>query len=260
MQSAPPASKELLDAAVEIAKKAGAITQRWYRNAALEVDVKDDGSPVTQADLAAERFIREQIERVAPGSALVGEEEGEAPGTSPLLWYVDPIDGTKGFSRGVPLYSTLLAVDDEHGPAIGVIHIPVTGETVWAGRGLGAWTEEGPAHVSSTASLERAFVSTSIVSRWKPETFAALKASDATVVGWGDGYGFLMAATGRVDAMFDVNPGYHPWDFAPLRVIFPEAGGRFSAIDGSTAIDTPIALASNGVLHEDLLAHFAAER
>lgn len=252
MTNLPPASKELMESTVGIARAAGELTLRWFRQASLGVETKSDGTPVTAADRAAERFIREQVETITPGSSIVGEEEGSSAGTSGLTWYIDPIDGTKGFARGVPLYSTLIAVDDEYGPAIGVIHIPPTGETVWAGRGLGAWTEDGPACVSATSSLEQAYVTTSSVRRWGTTVFGRVCDAGAEIRGWGDGYGFLMVATGRVDAMIDVGGG-NVWDFAPLPVIISEAGGRVSALDGSPTVTTPSVVASNGVLHEDIL-------
>jgi len=228
------------------------MTLQWFGNADLAVETKDDGSPVTEADKAAERYIREQIERVAPDSSLVGEEEGSSQGPSGLTWYIDPIDGTKGFARGVPLYATLIAVEDEHGPAIGVIHLPATNETVWAGRGLGCHTPAGPARVSKTSSLAGSFVTTSSVSRWGSDVYGRVDSAGVDIRGWGDGYGFFMVATGRVDAMIDLNGG-SPWDYAPLPVIISEAGGRFSCLSGTSSISTPSVIASNGILHDDLL-------
>ncbi len=241
-----------MEVAVKIARGAGDVTLKWFRSSDLSVETKSDGSPVTEADKAAERYIREEIEKFAPNSSLVGEEEGKSAGTSGLTWYIDPIDGTKGFTRGVPLYSTLIAVNDEYGPAVGVIHIPPTNETVWAGRGLGCFTDAGAARVSAKNNLDDAYITTSSVSRWGVDVYARLDAQGANIRGWGDGYGFLMVATGRVDAMIDLHGG-NPWDYAPLPVIISEAGGRFSCLDGTTSIDTPSVIASNGIIHEDLL-------
>jgi histidinol-phosphatase len=250
----PPASETLMKSALDIARGAGDITLEWFKSSKLTVETKDDGSPVTQADKAAERYIRERIEEVAPGSRLVGEEEGESEGSADaeLTWYIDPIDGTKGFSRGVPLYATLLAVEDEHGYAVGVIHIPATGETVWAGRGLGAHTDAGPARVSDVGNIDGAFVTTSDVSRWECAVFSRMQDAGVNVRGWGDGYGWLMVATGRIDAMIDLGAGT-PWDFGPLPVIIPEAGGRFTDLDGNVSIHSKSVVASNGRFHDDLL-------
>jgi histidinol-phosphatase len=248
----PPASKELLDNALDIAKGAGDVTLKWFRSSSLAVEEKADGSPVTQADTAAERYIRERIAEVAPDSNIVGEEEGSSEGTGGLTWYVDPIDGTKGFARGVPLYATLLAAEDAHGFAIGVIHIPATGETVWAGRGLGAFTNDGPAKVSNRKELKGSFITTSSVSRWGGDVFARIMDAGVDVRGWGDGYGWLMAATGRVEAMIDLGAGT-PWDFGPVPVIMSEAGGRYSDLYGNVSIHSKSVAASNGFIHDELL-------
>ena len=152
----------------------------------------------------------------------------------------------------MPLYATLLAVDDEHGPAVGIIHIPATGETVWAGRGLGAFSNHGAARVSEVASLDGAYVTTSSVSRWGCDVFQRIDQAKIDVRGWGDGYGYLMVATGRIDAMVDLGAGM-PWDYAPLPVIISEAGGKFTDLSGEVNIHSQSIVASNGFLHEDLL-------
>lgn len=251
--TAPPASQALLDAVVDIARGAGDVTLEYFRSSTLSVEIKGDGTPVTEGDRAAERYVRNRLAELAPGSAIVGEEEGSNEGTSGLTFYVDPIDGTKGFARGVPLYATLLAAEDEHGYAVGVIHIPATGETVWAGRGLGAFTDDGPARVSTRDQLRGSFVTTSSVSRWGWDVVTRVLEAGIDVRGWGDGYGWLMAATGRVEAMIDLGAGT-PWDFGPVPVIMSEAGGRFSDLEGDVSIHCKSAAASNGLVHDELLA------
>lgn len=251
---APAASRQLLTAALEMARGAGKITLDWFSNGRLAVETKADGSPVTQADRAAEEYIRTCIGDLTPDASIVGEEQGSSTGASDLTWYIDPIDGTKGFIRGVPLYATLIALNDGHGPAVGVIHIPATGESVWAARGLGAHNEHGPVKVSDVAVTSHAVVTTSAVSRWGADVYQRVAGeAGMDVRGWGDGYGFLMAATGRADAMVDLHGG-SPWDFAPMPVIFTEAGGRYTAVDGSFAIDKKSAVASNGLIHDKVLA------
>lgn len=252
MTAVPVASQELLDTALDIARGAGDVTLKYFRSSTLAVETKGDGTPVTEADKAAERYVRERISEYAPNSAIVGEEEGSSEGTSGLTWIVDPIDGTKGFARGVPLFATLLAVEDEHGYAVGVIHIPATGQTVWAGRGLGAFTEDGPARVSTCTELKSAFVTTSSVSRWGCDVFKRIHDAGIDVRGWGDGFGWLMAATGQVEAMMDLGIGT-PWDFGPIPVIMSEAGGRSSDLDGNVTIHSKSLVASNGLVHYDLL-------
>lgn len=259
MNNIPAVDAALMEDARHIAQGAGKLTLRWFRSQTLDVEEKGDGSPVTIADKAAERAIREEIESKYPASSIIGEEEGTRECDSTLTWFIDPIDGTKGFVRGVPLYATLLAVNDEYGPAVGVIDIPALGETVWAGRGLGAFCDQGVACVSDASSLAGAFITTSAINRWSDSLIMTLKARGVQLRGWGDGYGFLLAATGRVEAMLDIFPeaGVHPWDFAPCPVIFSEAGGRSSALDGSSSIFTPSMLASNGLLHNELLSIIA---
>lgn len=237
---------------VRAARAGGAVTLGWFGHVGLVVDAKGDGSPVTQADLAAEHVIRDLLAESHPDSTIVGEEHGTIEGSSGLTWYVDPIDGTQRFARGVPLYATLVAVDDEFGPAAACIFIPATNDIVWAGRGLGAHTDAGPAHVSNKDSLDNAFVSTSSVRRWDLELFTGLRDAGVQICGWGDGYGFLLAATGRIDAMIDQGAG-QAWDFAPMRVIMDEAGGAYSAFDGSDSITTGNGMASNGMIHKALL-------
>ncbi|MGH9287966.1 MAG: inositol monophosphatase family protein, partial [Acidimicrobiales bacterium] len=136
-----PLERELLDFAVDVVRTAGEMTLRWFRSPDLAVDSKADGTPVTAADRAAERLVRERIAGRFPDDGVLGEEEPEVRGRSGRRWIVDPIDGTKAFIRGVPLYSTLLALHDGDGPALGVIGLPALGQVVYAGRGLGCWSD-----------------------------------------------------------------------------------------------------------------------
>jgi histidinol-phosphatase len=218
----------------------------------LEVIRKGDGTPVTAADRDAERFLRERLAEAFPGDGLLGEEEAPTASTTGRRWIIDPIDGTKAFTCGVPLYSNLLALEDEHGIAIGVVNLPALGETVWAGRGLGCWSERGPAAVSTHAGLEGAYVMSSSFGHWPPGSVAALEASGAILRTWGDGYGYALVATGRVAAMVD--PIVEPYDIGPMPVILAEAGGRFTDLAGDDTIETGSGVASNGLVHEQLLA------
>jgi len=248
---APPADPALIDEAVELAQMAGAATLRWFRTAALAVDRKSDGTPVTQADREAERLVRTELAARHPDDGVLGEEESETLGRSGRRWILDPIDGTKAFTRGVPLYSNLLAVEDDHGIAVGVIHIPALSETVWAGRGRGCWYNGVAARVSSTARLADAYVSTSGFGPWSDDALLAIGHSGAALRTWGDGYGYALVATGRVDAMVD--PEAALYDLAPMPVILGEAGGRFTSLEGTDGPGGGSGLASNGTLHEQLL-------
>jgi histidinol phosphatase-like enzyme (inositol monophosphatase family) len=249
---APAVDRALLDAAVEIAREAGELTLRWFRARDLVVDSKADGTPVTAADRAAERLVRERLHERFPADGVLGEEEAEATGTSGRRWIVDPVDGTKAFARGVPLYSTLLALDDEHGPAVGVIVLPAMGQAVYAGRGLGCWADGAPARVSTTAALDDAWLTASSYSHWDDHALLGVKHAGCHLRTWGDGYGYALVATGRMDAMVD--PTVERYDIAAMPVVIAEAGGRFTGIDGAPGAAGGSGVATNGLLHDDLLA------
>jgi histidinol-phosphatase len=248
----PPVDPALLQTAVDIAREAGDVTRRWFRATDLVVDSKADGTPITAADRAAERLVRERIAERFPRDGVIGEEEPEAHGDSGRRWIVDPIDGTKAFTRGVPLYSTLLALEDEHGPAVGVIVLPALGQAVYAGRGLGAWWDGEPARVSTTAALDGAYLSTSSYSHWPEDDLLAVKGAGCELRTWGDGYGYALVATGRVDAMVD--HVVEVYDVAPMPVILAEAGGRFTSLGGAGGASGGSGVATNGAIHDDLLA------
>jgi len=250
--SAPPVDAALLDEAVDLLRQAGELTLQWFRSSTLTIDRKGDGTPVTEADRAAERFLREAISAAHPDDTIVGEEEDTRAGSSARTWIVDPIDGTKAFTHGVGLYTNLLAINDEHGPAVGVINIPALGETVYAGRGIGCFFNGERAHVSAHDSLTRAHISTSSFGNWRDDQLLRLRAVHANLRTWGDGYGYALVATGRIEAMVDAEVAL--WDVAPMPVILREAGGRFSNWDGTGDPAAGSGLASNGLVHDELLA------
>lgn len=253
--SPPPVDAQLVDDAVAMARAAGELTLRWFNDPTLAVETKGDGSPVTAADLAAETLLRDRLAEQHPDDAVMGEEHQDTTGTSGRTWVIDPIDGTKAFTRGVPLYSNLLALVDEHGPAIGVINLPALGETVWAGRGLGAFHNGAPCRVATTTSLADSCLCTSGFGYWPPDALQSVLDSPAVFRTWGDAYGYALVATGRAEAMID--PLANPWDVAPMAVIIPEAGGVFSNFDGHRGDDAWArysGVATNGPIHDELLA------
>ena len=254
----PPADPELLDWAVALTKEAGRRTLRRFRADDLAVDAKGDGTPVTEADRDAEAFMRAEVAAAHPEDAVLGEEEGAAAGSSGRRWIIDPIDGTKAFMRGVPLYSNLLAVADEHGWAIGVINLPAIEEAVYAGRGLGCFQddrhgERRPATVGPRSSPP--FLTASGYTHWDDDALLAVKRAGWALRTWGDGYGYALVATGRIDAMVD--PTASLWDVAPMPVIIEEAGGRFTTVDGEDLppdVELTSGMATNGDGHDELRA------
>ena len=249
--SAPAVDASLLEEAVALAREAGRLTLEWFRSAELTVDDKQDGTPVTAADRAAERLVRERLADAHPDDTIIGEEETDREGSSGRRWIVDPIDGTKAFTHGVPLYSTLLAYEDEHGPAIGVIDLPALRETVYAGRGLGCFCNGLRSRVSDRTRLRGSYLTTSGFDYWSEEALAAVRASGMFMRTWGDGYGYALVATGRVEAMVD--PVAAAWDVAAMPMIIGEAGGQFTDFSGTSRVDGGTGLATNGQLHTEVL-------
>jgi histidinol phosphatase-like enzyme (inositol monophosphatase family) len=250
-----PALADEVRFAVDVTREAGRLTLDWFRRADLRVDRKTDGSVVTDADHAAERLIRDRLAARFPGDSVIGEEGDDRPGGSGRTWVIDPIDGTKAFTQGVPLYSTLLALIDEDGPVIGVAHLPGLDETVSAGRGLGAHHNGAPCRVSDRTALAGSYVCTSGFSYWPRHQLDRALDAGVNIRTWGDAYGYVLVATGRAEAMID--PACSGWDVAPMAVIIPEAGGVFSDATGDPSWSLGSGVASNGPHHADYLAWLA---
>lgn len=258
----------LLDFATETAYRAGRITLGYF-NAGVRPDYKADDTPVTAADRAAEEFIRAEIEKRYPAHAILGEEFGEnlpSPGGRPpdggrweggegFRWILDPIDGTKSFLRGVPLYGVLIGLEIEGVIKVGAAYFPGTDEMLCAADGLGAWWNGRRARVSEVGSFERAFVCyTNVRNMEKYGRGAAWERINAAAYasrGWSDAYGYLCVATGRAEAMLD--PVMNIWDCGPFPVIFKEAGGYFGSWDGREGHTHNEALACNAALKDKLL-------
>ena len=249
---ASPVDPDLLATAVRVANLAAEVTLFHYRHDELAIDRKGDGTPVTVADREAERLVRFELGELFPDDGILGEEEPEKIGTSGRRWIVDPIDGTKAFSRGVPTYTTLLAMEDADGIALGVIGVPAMGEFVSAGRGLGCFLNGQPTHVNQHVGLDGACISTSGFNPWDDDCLLRVKRSGVQLRTWGDGYGYVLVATGRIEAMFD--PVAELYDLAPMPIILSEAGGRFTSIDGRDGPGHRSGVATNGHVHDDVLA------
>jgi histidinol-phosphatase len=247
----PDAEPSLLEVTVDLARAAGRRTLEWFGSERVTVDRKADGSTVTPADLDIERWLRDQISARFPDDGILGEEFPEHEGSSGRRWVLDPIDGTESFIHGVATYSTIVALQDAHGALLGVIDSPVVEETVWAGRGRGCYWNGAPAQVTGRTSLRDAFLATSDQEDWPLDAIVAAREAGIHVRDWGNGYGTGLVVTGRVDGFVDYDVSV--WDLAPMPVLLGEAGGRFSALDGSERLDGNFGLLSNGSLHDELL-------
>lgn len=255
----PPVDPALLEQAVAWTRQAGELTLGWFNHPELDVARKHDGSEVTEADRAAERFLREQIEAHHPHDAIHGEEEPDKEGTSGRRWVLDPIDGTLAFSRGVGTYTNLLYLEDEWGPAIGVINAPAVGETIYAGRGRGCFFDGAPCRVSARTAVAGSFLCVTGFHDFTTTMFDRVAAAGLQLRTWGDAYGYALVASGRVEAMFD--PALAWWDLAALLVIVPEAGGTITSRTGGPVTDEHrdhpqyrwSAIASNGAFHDHLV-------
>lgn len=250
-----------LEFAVAIARQAGEITLEYFRQEGLVVDRKSDDSPVTVADRRAEEHLRAKIQESYPDDAILGEEFGEVAGTSGYRWILDPIDGTKSFIHGVPLYGTLVAVEHGGEGAIGVILIPASEECVYAAKGQGAWYTRGSAalvkaRVSDCGRLSEGLFLTSEVICFeevgRQEAYARLQSTARLTRTWGDCYGYMLVATGRAEAMVD--PYLSLWDAAALQPIIEEAGGSFTDWRGNPTIQSGEAVATNAAIRDEVLA------
>lgn len=256
-----------LNAIVDVVRAAGQHTLTHFRATGLIVDAKADDSPVTIADRESEQLVRTQIAERFPDDTLQGEEFAEQSGTSDYRWIVDPIDGTKSFICGVPLYSTLLALEHKGEALAGAIFIPALGELVVAAMGRGSWYRNNGrfpgdkpsdwvrAQVSSKSQLDQAVFVTSQVdsfeARGAGDAYRKLEKAAWITRSWGDGYGYLLVATGRAEIMVD--PVCNPWDVAAILPVLAEAGGQFTDWKGNATTRGGDGLGSNGRLHQDAL-------
>lgn len=241
--------RDVLDFAVEVAWRAGRSTLAHYQTG-IAAEAKPDDTPVTEADRAAERIARRLIAARYPADAILGEEEGETHAGADRRWILDPIDGTRTFVRGVPFYGVLIALEYDGDAALGVMHFPALGETVYAARGLGCWWNGRRALVSDETRLDRALILTTDIENIEHEQRAggwnALRKSAGLSRTWGDCYGYALVATGRAEAMLD--PVLSLWDAAALAPIIEEAGGVFTDWDGGTGHRVSSAVATNAAL------------
>ncbi len=249
-----------LELAISAARAAGALTLRYFQTDDLAVELKGDDSPVTIADRQSEQLLRQHIAARFPQDAILGEEYPEQPGTSGYRWVLDPIDGTKSFIRGVPLYGTMVGVEREGEPLIGVVYIAGLDECIHAAVGQGAWYQRGAgplrrAQVSRRATLSDALVccsDTLCPTPIRQEAYGRLQRAARISRTWGDCYGYLLVATGRADVMLD--PIMNVWDAAAVAPIVREAGGTFTDWKGTPTIFSGEGIATNGLVLDEVLA------
>jgi histidinol phosphatase-like enzyme (inositol monophosphatase family) len=249
-----------LELSINAAREAGQLTLQYFQRSELKVDLKHDATPVTIADRQAEKLLRDRIGATFPDDAILGEEFGEQSGTSGFRWVLDPIDGTKSFIHGVPLYAVLIGVEHAGQSQIGVIHLPALSETVYAASGQGAWRVLGdqpkePARVSKKKSLADGLFLTSGLAgfyRRGAGTFLERLTKTAKLTRtWGDAFGYLLVATGRAELMVD--PEMNLWDAAAVLPIIQEAGGKFTDWRGNQTIAGGEGIATNGLVHDEVL-------
>ena len=235
--------RTLLDFAIDAAWQAGKITLEYFQSGAA-VERKADASPVTLADRRAEEKLRDCIQRAFPHHGILGEEFGEVAGRSPYRWVLDPLDGTRSFIQGVPLYGVMMGLEDAGKAVLGVVHFPALGETVYAAKGEGCYWNGRRARVSEVTQLEEAVVlATSVRSLYEEghgAVFEALQEKTRLQRTWGDCYGHTLVATGRAEIMLD--PILNIWDCAALQPILEEAGGTFTDWTGM-----PTHMGGNGI-------------
>jgi histidinol-phosphatase len=253
-------SQRALAAAVEAARAAGEVALKYYRGG-FDVTLKADRSPVTQADREAEQVIVDVLGRAVPDAGFLGEEFG-AQGPQDRRWIIDPIDGTRNFVRRIPLWATLIALEEQGQVTVGVVYNPVTGDLYTARRQDGAWLNGQPVRVSAVEKLAQAqliHAGLDILRRgghW--DGFVRLVDATDRQRGFGDYAGYGLVAEGKAEIYLEMD--VKPWDLAACQVLVEEAGGRFSDFDGRPTIYSGSALATNGRLHDVVLAHLHGER
>ena len=255
-----------LQFARRLADEADALSMARFRATDLVVTTKPDLSPVSDADKAVEQAIRSAIGRDRPGDSVLGEEFGTI-GQSRRQWIIDPIDGTKNYVRGVPVWATLIALAIDGVPQVGVVSAPALGKRWWAAKGSGAWMrdavlgeDERGIHVSAVAELADASASCSGLSRWeeagKLDNYLALSRTVWRTRDYGDMWPYMMVAEGRVDVAGELD--LQVYDMAALVPIVEEAGGRFTSVTGEPGPWHHSAVATNGRLHDAVLGILGA--
>ncbi len=257
---AEPSLRDLLNVCTDAAYLAGRRTLAYF-NAEVAVEHKHDDTPVTKADREAELVIRERVGKYFPAHSIIGEEHGRTEGTNPhYRWIIDPIDGTKSFIHGVPLYGVMIGVEVRGRPSVGAVYLAALDEMISAADGLGCTWNGRTARCSDVSKIEDATILAGSITRAivRSDAYERLAGAARLNRGWGDCYGYMLVATGRAEVMLD--PAINPWDCAPLPPILREAGGRFTTWAGEETIWGPDGVATNNALNKQVLAVLKSEK
>ena len=227
---------KIKDQALSFMKPAKSEVLKWFRGQ-YEIDLKSDSSPVTIADRNAEEILRKNITKHFPEHGIIGEEFGNHNANAEWVWTIDPVDGTRSFIRGLPLFASMIALLHKGEPVLGVIELPALGETAWAVKGKGAFLNGKPLKVSRQKKLKGAFIAVADWYCFKQQKhislFNALNKEAGIVRTYPDAFGHLMAICGTAEVMVD--PLAKIWDYAPCKVLAQEAGGKFANFTGNRA-------------------------
>jgi histidinol-phosphatase len=251
--------------ALSLADAADKISMKWFRRADLPVEAKPDDTPVSIADREVEEKLRKMIAKEHSDRGIVGEEFGvhEASDGTSTRFVIDPIDGTQNYVRGVPVWATLIGLEVDGVCELGVVSAPALGFRWWGVTGVGAWRNGDEIHVSDTATIEDAFLSSdsyTTFERWDPSRAPAWDALTKRVArsrGYGDFWSHMLVAEGAIDIA--VEPSVTLWDLAASCVIVEAAGGRFTDLSGNPGPDGGSVIATNGVLHDDVVKALNAD-
>lgn len=248
--------KSLLTNAQEFAWMAGNLTLKYFQTE-LKIQTKPDETPVTEADLETEKFLRHLIEKKYPHHGVIGEEWGDTNLNSPFKWIIDPIDGTVSFIRGIPLYGVLIAMTYEDEPLLGVVNLPALKEMIAAGKGLGCTLNGRRCFVSKQKKLLKSTIFTDLnyceySKQSYPKAFTLADRVDSHR-NWGNCFGYTSVATGRAEMAISME--MKPWDNGPMISILEESGGIFTSWNNERTIFSENVVASNGFLHEEALTY-----
>jgi len=245
-----------LETAIDAALAAGEIARKYFRTA-LDIELKGDLSPVTRADRECEQRITEILRAAFPEDGIFGEEFGEQHGKG-ARWIIDPIDGTANFIRHIPYFATLIALEEDGEITAGVVYAPIVDDLLYASKGNGAFDRQGRIYVSKRSTLRDSTVLFGGLDAFQRHGLwhgvERSVAASGRQRGFGDYFGHTFVARGQAEIMVELD--LQPYDMAPIKLLIEEAGGRFTDLEGKPTIYGGNAVASNGLVHDEVLAFF----